>query len=63
MFRIKLRITIIIGQLTLIQCYTYAKRKHTKFVYNLLLALRKPVLSYAVDPAIIEQWRDLIGCT
>ena len=43
MFRIKLRITIIIGQL--------------------ILALRKPVLSHAVDPAIIEQWRDLIGCT
>ena len=49
MSRIKLRITRIIGQLTLIP-YTYAKTKHTKF----LLALSKPVLSYVADPAIIE---------
>ena len=56
MSRIKLSITIIIGQLTLIRCYTYAKRKHTKFLYKLPLALNKPVLSYATDPAIIEIW-------
>ena len=54
MSRIKLSITITIGQLTLIRCYTYAKRKHTKFLYKVLLALSNPVLSYAADPAIIQ---------
>ena len=53
MSRIKLRITRIIGQLTLIP-YTYAKTKHTKFLYKVPLALSKPVLSYVADPAIIE---------
>ena len=56
MSRVKLIITMIIGQLTLIRCYTYAKRKHTKFLYKVPLALTKPVLSYAADPAIIEIW-------
>ena len=48
---IKLSIMIITGQLTLIRCYTYAKRKHTKFLHKVSLAL-----SYVVDPAIIEIW-------
>ena len=56
MSRIKLRITIIIGHLTLIRCYTYAKRKHTKLLCKVPLAFIKPVLSYAADPAIIEIW-------
>ena len=56
MFRMKLRITIIIGQLTSIRCYTYAKRKHTKFLYKVPLYSTKPVLSYAADPAIIKIW-------
>ena len=54
MSRINLIITIIIGQLTLIRCYIYAKRKLTKFLCKVPLALSKPVLSYAADPAIIE---------
>ena len=56
MSRIKLGITIIVGQVTLIGCYTYAKRKHSKFLYKVPLALSKSVLSYAADPAIIEIW-------
>ena len=56
MSRIKLNIAMIIGQLILIRCYTYAKRKHTKFLCKFPLTLRKPVLSYAADPAIIEIW-------
>ena len=56
MSRIKLIITIIIGQLTLIRCYTYTKRKFTKFLDKVPLALSKPVLSYAADPAIIKIW-------
>ena len=47
---------MIIGQLNLIRCYTSAKRKHTKFLCKVPLALSKPVLSYAADPAIIEIW-------
>ena len=54
MSRIKLSITINIGQLTLIRCYTYVKRKHTRFLYKVILALSNPVLSYAADLAIIE---------
>ena len=54
MSRIKLGITIIVGQVTLIGCYTYAKRK--QFLYKVPLALSKSVLSYAADPAIIEIW-------
>ena len=56
MFKIKLRITIIIEQLTLIECYTYTKRKYTKFFYKAPLAVSKPVLKCAVDPAIIKTW-------
>ena len=56
MSRIKLNIAMIIGQLNLIRCYTSAKRKHTKFLCKVPLALSKPVLSYAADPAIIEIW-------
>ena len=36
--------------------YTYAKRKHTKFLYKVPLSLSKSVLRYAADPAIIEIW-------
>ena len=43
-----------VQQLALIRCCTYAKRKHTKFLYKVPLALSNPVLSYAADPAIIE---------
>ena len=39
MSRIKLSITIKIGQLALIRCYTDAKRKYTKFHFKVLLAL------------------------
>ena len=35
MFLIKLRITIITGQLNLIRCYTYAKREHNNFSLSL----------------------------
>ena len=52
--RITLSITMIIRQLTLIRCYTWAKRKYIKFLYKVPLALSKPVLSYAADPAIIK---------
>ena len=54
MFRIKLSITTDIGQLALMRCYTYAKRKHTIFLYKVPLALSNPALSYTADPAIIE---------
>ena len=56
MLRIKLRITIIIGQFTLIRCYNYTTKKHTQFFYKALLAVSKPVLSYAADTAIIKTW-------
>ena len=47
---------MIIGQFILIRCYTYANRKHTKFLCKFPLTLSKAVLSYAADPAIIEIW-------
>ena len=56
MSRIKLSITMNIGEFTLIRCYTYSKRKHTKFLYKfpLALALSNLVLRYTADPAIIK---------
>ena len=51
-----MRITIIIGQFTLIRCYNYTTRKHTQFFYKVPLAVSKPVLSYAADTAIIKTW-------
>ena len=32
----------------------YSKRKHTKFIPKVSLALSNPALSYTADPAIIE---------
>ena len=53
-FRIKLSIKIKIGQLTLILGYTYLKRKHTKFLYKVPLALSNPALSFSADPENTE---------
>ena len=46
MSRIKLSVTIIIGQLTLTRCYTYAKRKYTKLLYKVPLALNLCLLFF-----------------
>ena len=52
MLRIKLSVTIIIGQLTSIR-FTRTQKGNTptKFLYKVLLALSKPALRYAADPA------------
>ena len=63
MSRMKLSITINIGHLTLIRCYTYAKRKRTNFLFKFPLALSNPVLSFTADPANIKirEWHTVIG--
>ena len=54
MSKIKLNVTMNIGQLTLIRIYTYSKRKTTKCLYQVPLGLSNPVLSHAADPTIIK---------
>ena len=54
--KIKLSITINRGKLTLIRCYTYAKRKRTKFLDKIPLDLSNPFLSYTADPVITKIW-------
>ena len=67
--RIKLNITINIGQLTLTWCYTCAMRKHTIFLYKVPLVLSNPALNYMTDKTIIEMqemgngmWLALLNC-
>ena len=45
--------------------YTYAKRKHTKFLYKVPLSLSKSVLRYAADQQLSKygKWRNVIGFT